>query len=79
MVAVARDLDLGSPDTRLPAEPQDLARVAELRHAVGHREARCSALTDVLCSADDETSPSAQGQRAGQGSAQHLLDHELRR
>lgn len=30
VVAVARDLDLGSPDTALPPEPRDLARVAEL-------------------------------------------------
>jgi 5'-3' exonuclease len=30
VVAVARDIDLGSPATRLPREPADLARVAEL-------------------------------------------------
>ena len=30
VVAVARDIDLGSPDTRLPREPGDLTRVAEL-------------------------------------------------
>ena len=37
VVAVARDIDLGSPDTRLPSEPRYLARVAEL-FEVGHRE-----------------------------------------
>ncbi len=49
VVAVARDLDLGSPDTRLPAEPQDLARVAELGTRWGV-ESPVQRLTDVLCS-----------------------------
>ena len=48
VVAVARDLDLGSPDTRLPAEPRDLARVAELGTRWGI-ESPVQRLTDVLC------------------------------
>lgn len=49
VVAVARDLDLGSPDTLLPDEPRDLRRVAELgsRWAI---ESPVKRLTEVLCS-----------------------------
>lgn len=49
VVAVARDLDLGSPDTLLPDEPRDLHRVAELgsRWAI---ESPVKRLTEVLCS-----------------------------
>ena len=48
VVAVARDLDLGSPDTRLPTEPRDLARVAELGTRWGI-ESPVTRLTEVLC------------------------------
>jgi 5'-3' exonuclease len=49
VVAVARDLDLGSPDTRLPREPRDLARVAELGEKWGIASP-VQRLTEVLCS-----------------------------
>ena len=49
VVAVARDIDLGSPDTRLPREPRDLAGVAELGHRFG-LESPVQRLTEVLCS-----------------------------
>jgi 5'-3' exonuclease len=49
VVAVARDLDLGPLDTRLPAEPRDLARVAELGSRWGI-ESPVRRLTEVLCS-----------------------------
>src|SRR6478736_7187762 len=49
VVAVARDIDLHSPATRLPAEPVDLARVAELGEKWGI-ESPVQRLTDVLCS-----------------------------
>lgn len=48
VVAVARDLDLGSPDTRLPREPRDLARVAELGTRWGI-ESPVQRLTEALC------------------------------
>lgn len=48
VVAVARDLDLGSPDTALPSEPRDLARVAELGTRWGI-ESPVQRLTEVLC------------------------------
>jgi 5'-3' exonuclease len=48
VVAVARDLDLGSPDTRLPREPRDLARVAELGMKWGI-ESPVQRLTDAIC------------------------------
>ncbi len=38
VVAVARDIDLGSPGTALPSEPRDLQRLAELGHEVGPGE-----------------------------------------
>ena len=38
VVAVARDIDLGSPDTRLPAEPRRPRAGRRARHEVGHRE-----------------------------------------
>ena len=44
---MARDLDLGSPATRLPREPVDLARVAELGTRWGI-ECPVQRLTDVL-------------------------------
>jgi hypothetical protein len=44
---VARDIDLGSPDTRLPREPRDLARVAELGIHWGI-ESPVQRLTEVL-------------------------------
>ncbi len=47
VVAVARDIDLGSPDTRLPSEPRDLARVAELGTKWGI-ESPVQRLTEVL-------------------------------
>ena len=48
VVAVARDIDLGSPDTRLPREPRDLAKVADLgiTWGIGSPVQR---LTEVLC------------------------------
>jgi 5'-3' exonuclease len=49
VVAVARDLDLGSPDTALPREPRDLQRVAELGERWGI-ESPVRRLTEVLCS-----------------------------
>jgi 5'-3' exonuclease len=49
VVAVARDIDLGSPATRLPAEPVDLARVAELGTKWGI-ESPVQRLTEVLVS-----------------------------
>jgi 5'-3' exonuclease len=49
VVAVARDLDLGSPDTALPREPRDLRRVAELGERWGI-ESPVRRLTEVLCS-----------------------------
>ena len=49
VVAVARDLDLGRPDTRVPAEPRDLPRVAELGRKWG-LESPVQRLTEVLCS-----------------------------
>ncbi|MDF1602474.1 5'-3' exonuclease [Nocardioides sp. YIM 152315] len=48
VVAVARDLDLRAPDTRLPREPRDLARVAELGTRWGI-ESPVQRLTEVLC------------------------------
>ena len=48
VVAVARDLDLGGPDTRLPREPRDLARVAELGTRWGI-ESPVQRLTEALC------------------------------
>src|SRR6478735_3498047 len=50
VVAVARDIDLDSPDTALPREPRDLARVAELGARWGI-ESPVQRLTEVLCSA----------------------------
>ncbi|GAA1773068.1 5'-3' exonuclease [Nocardioides hankookensis] len=47
VVAVARDIDLGSPATRLPAEPVDLQRVAELGTTWG-LESPVQRLTEVL-------------------------------
>ncbi|GAA4716170.1 5'-3' exonuclease [Nocardioides conyzicola] len=47
VVAVARDIDLGSPATRLPSEPVDLARVAELGTKWGI-ESPVQRLTEVL-------------------------------
>ena len=44
---MARDIDLGSPDTALPREPRDLARVAELGTKWGI-ESPVQRLTDVL-------------------------------
>jgi 5'-3' exonuclease len=49
VVAVARDLDLGSPDTALPREPRDLQRVADLGERWGI-ESPVRRLTEVLCS-----------------------------
>jgi 5'-3' exonuclease len=49
VVAVARDLDLGAPDTALPREPRDLRRVAELGERWGI-ESPVRRLTEVLCS-----------------------------
>jgi 5'-3' exonuclease len=49
VVAVARDIDLGSPDTALPREPRDLPRVAELGQRWGI-ESPVRRLTEVLCS-----------------------------
>ena len=49
VVAVARDIDLGSPDTALPREPRDLAKVAELGSKWG-LESPVQRLTEVLCS-----------------------------
>lgn len=48
VVAVARELDLDSPDTRLPREPRDLARVAELGTKWGI-ESPVQRLTEALC------------------------------
>src|SRR4051794_4056704 len=48
VVAVARDLDLRSPATRLPPEPRDLPRLAELGHRWGI-ESPVQRLTEVLC------------------------------
>jgi 5'-3' exonuclease len=48
VVAVARDIDLRSPDTRLPGEPRDLQRVAELGAKWGI-ESPVQRLTEVLC------------------------------
>jgi hypothetical protein len=48
VVAVARDIDLRSPDTRLPSEPRDLQRVAELGAKWGI-ESPVQRLTEVLC------------------------------
>lgn len=48
VVAVARDLEFGSPDTRLPKEPRDLARVAELGQYWG-LESPVQRLTEALC------------------------------
>jgi 5'-3' exonuclease len=48
VVAVARDLDLGTPATRLPDEPRDLPRVAELGQKWG-LESPVKRLTEVLC------------------------------
>ncbi|MBB3044772.1 5'-3' exonuclease [Nocardioides soli] len=48
VVAVARELDLDSPDTRLPREPRDLARVAELGTTWGI-ESPVQRLTEALC------------------------------
>jgi 5'-3' exonuclease len=48
VVAVARDLDLGSPDTALPAEPRDLARVAELGERWG-LASPVQRLTEAIC------------------------------
>ena len=50
VVAVALDLDLGSPDTRIPTQPRDLAKVADLGTRFG-LESPVQRLTDVLCSA----------------------------
>ena len=47
VVAVARDIDLGSPATRLPREPVDLERVAELGARWGI-ESPVQRLTEVL-------------------------------
>ena len=47
VVAVARDIDLGSPDTRLPQEPRDLPRLAELASRWG-LESPVQRLTDAL-------------------------------
>ncbi|MFC7494180.1 MULTISPECIES: 5'-3' exonuclease [unclassified Nocardioides] len=47
VVAVARDLDLGGLDTRLPREPRDLARVAELGAKWG-LESPVQRLTETL-------------------------------
>ena len=49
VVAVARDIDLRSPDTRLPREPVDLARVAALGEKWGI-ESPVQRLTETLCS-----------------------------
>jgi 5'-3' exonuclease len=49
VVAVARDIDLGSPTTRLPSEPVDLKRVAELGTKWGI-ESPVQRLTEVLLS-----------------------------
>jgi 5'-3' exonuclease len=49
VVAVARDLDLGDLDTTLPAEPRDLARVAELGEKWGIASP-VQRLTEALCS-----------------------------
>ena len=49
VVAVARDIELGSPDTRLPREPVDLARVAALGEKWGI-ESPVQRLTETLCS-----------------------------
>jgi 5'-3' exonuclease len=49
VVAVARDIDLGSPDTALPREPRDLAKVADLGTRWGI-ESPVQRLTEVLCS-----------------------------
>ena len=48
VVAVARDLDLGTPGTALPREPRDLRRVAELATTWG-LESPVQRLTEVLC------------------------------
>jgi len=48
VVAVACDIDLGSPATALPREPRDLPRVAELGHRWGI-ESPVQRLTEVLC------------------------------
>jgi 5'-3' exonuclease len=48
VVAVARDIDLGAPDTGLPREPRDLPRVAELGQRWG-LESPVQRLTEVLC------------------------------
>jgi 5'-3' exonuclease len=48
VVAVARDLDLGSPATALPREPRDLPRVAELGTRWGI-ESPVQRLTETLC------------------------------
>lgn len=48
VVAVARELDLDSPDTRLPREPRDLVRVAELGTTWGI-ESPVQRLTEALC------------------------------
>ena len=47
VVAVARGIGLGSPATRLPREPRDLSRVAELGHRWG-LESPVQRLTEVL-------------------------------
>ena len=49
VVAVARDIELDSPATRLPGEPVDLRRVAELGEKWGI-ESPVQRLTEVLCS-----------------------------
>ena len=49
VVAVARDIDLGALETRLPREPRDLRRVAELGARWGI-ESPVRRLTEVLCS-----------------------------
>jgi 5'-3' exonuclease len=49
VVAVARDIDLGSPATRLPRAPVDLRRVAELGEKWGI-ESPVQRLTEVLLS-----------------------------
>ncbi|ABL82162.1 MULTISPECIES: 5'-3' exonuclease [unclassified Nocardioides] len=47
VVAVARDLDLGPADTRLPDQPRDLPRLADLGHRWGI-ESPVQRLTDAL-------------------------------
>ena len=49
VVAVARELDVDGVDTRVPAEPKDLQRVAELGTTWGI-ESPVQRLTEVLCS-----------------------------